>query len=393
LQGLIERIRGMSVTWFSFNLATSAIAISTFALGSLEHYHAMISLARILAYINTGTFIFAITLYTLKILMDLRRFIQELRHPLRGPFISTASIATMLLSLDWMLILGSKLMGALFFYAGLAIHTFIFLVVTYSLERHPGIEVHYMNPGWYMPAVGNVLIPYVGMLLAGRGVPVSKSLLGIYLGTGTVMWLVLFAIWLYRAVFYSPPPARLMATTWINLAPPSIIPLSYEALLGFTPDVYARLYQQAAATPGGALTVKLLVSIYDFFYYTFWGVAGMLFALVVMITLAYLRRGEVEFAESWWAFVFPLAAYSISTIHLYSHHPEDHWLLYYIWLLYIMAWAAYAITTALSLIYEYEELVKGIPVERLPEPLRPLHEELVRASRRLRSTNGRGETP
>ena len=161
-------------------------------------------------------------------------------------------------------------------------HTLIFLVVLYGMERHPGIEVHYMNPAWYMPAVGNVLVPYVGMILAGRGVPVSRSLLGIYLGAGTIMWMALFTIWLYRSLFFSPRGNS----------------LSYEALLGFTPSIYRALYREAAAGPGGVVA-SLLSAVFDFFYYTFWGAAGMLFLLVLAITLSHARSLLFPFGYSY----------------------------------------------------------------------------------------------
>ena len=379
---VIERIRGMSVAWFSFNLATSAIVLSSFALGNLEHMDSLLTLARALAAINTVTYVFTAIMYSLRIVLGWQGFKAILRHPVQGPFLSVIAIATMLLSLDWSLVLGNITIAAIFFYVGLVIHTVLFLVIMYHLERHPGVEIHYMNPGWYMPAVGNVLVPYVGMILASKGIAVSKSLLGIYLGTGTIMWIALFAIWLYRAIFYSPPPARLMATTWINLAPPAVIPLSYEALLGFTPNVYSELFREAAKSPISPLATKLLVAIFDFFYYTFWGVAGLLFALVMMITAGYMARREIEFAESWWAFVFPLAAYTISTIHLYLHHPGDHWLVYYAWLLYILTWISYIVTTSLSIYYGYEEVVKKVPEEKLPPVLRPLPEDITKENGR-----------
>ncbi|MCE4620276.1 MAG: hypothetical protein F7C33_04555 [Desulfurococcales archaeon] len=378
---VFERIKGMSVTWFSFNLATSAIVLSTFALGNLEGYQSMLSLARLLAYVNTVTYLIAVILYSIRVVAGWDSFRRVVRSPLQGPFLSTIGIATMMLSLDWSLVLGNIVVAEAFFYIGLLVHTLLFIVIMYFLERHPGIEVHYMNPGWYMPAVGNVLVPYVGMILAGKGVPVSKSLLGIYLGAGTLMWTALFAIWLYRAIFFSPPPARLMATTWINLAPPAVIPLSYEALLGFTPSVYQSLYREAIHGAASPVMVKLLTSMFDFFYYTFWGTAGLLFALVIAITASHVRNRDIEFAESWWAFVFPLAAYSISTIHLYLHHPEDKWLVYYVWLLYILAWIAYLVTTTLTLYYEYAEIVKGEPEEKLPKIARPLPEDLVEQRR------------
>ena len=374
---VIDYVKGMSVAWFSFNLATSAIILSSFALGNLERIGALIEVARILAAVNTLVFITTSILYVARIILGWSSFKKLLRNPVESPFLTVTAISAMLLSLDWSLVLGNTLMAAVFFYTGLIVHTALFIIVLYVMERHPGVEVHYMNPGWYMPAVGNVLVPYVGMILSAQGIHVSKSLLGIYLGTGTIMWMALFTIWLYRSIFFHPPPARLMATTWINLAPPAVIPLSYEALLGFTPSVYHKLLGETAGTPFNPVATQLLVAVFDFFYYTFWGAAGLLFALVIAITLGHLHRRDIEFAESWWAFVFPLAAYTISTIHLYLHHPGDTWLVKYAWTLYVLAWLFYLVTTGFSLYYSYEELVKKVPKEKIPRLARPLPEDLL----------------
>jgi tellurite resistance protein len=248
----------------------------------------------------------------------------------------------MLLALDWGLALHSRDMVALFFYSGLVLHTGLFLAIMYVLERHPGVKVAAVSPGWYMPAVGNVLVPYVGGVAASMGLPAPRPLMAIYLGTGVVMWIVLLTIWLYRAIFYSPPPGRMVATLWINLAPPAVIPLSYEALLGIGPRGLHALALRSPVLGAAAMLVYKLI------YYTFWGSAGLLFALVAVITLGYAARREIEFADSWWAFVFPLAAYAISTIHGYFVLHAG-WLLSYSAMLYALAWLTYTVTTVLSL--------------------------------------------
>ncbi|NOZ88603.1 MAG: hypothetical protein GXO15_01615 [Crenarchaeota archaeon] len=345
-RGLLQRIRGMSVAWFSFNLATSAIILASEALGQAAGLPALQSLARILAYANTVVYILIAAFFAVKLRLAGREVLEALKHPVKGPFMTAISISTMLLALDWGVVLGRPDVGAAFFYAGLLLHTLLFTVILHSLVMHPGVEVHYMNPGWYMPAVGNVLVPYIGGVLEAKGVPVPHSLLGVYLGTGVIFWVALFAIWLYRSIFHHPPPGRLIAATWINLAPPSVAPMAYESLLGLMPH-QAREAAARAAAEAPSLA-PYLQAFFELFYYTFWGLAGLLFLLILVLTVEYVRRGWMEFAESWWAFVFPVAAYSISTVHLYMHRPWEGWLLYYAALLYGVTWFFYTVTTVMS---------------------------------------------
>ncbi|BES82761.1 hypothetical protein [Pyrodictium abyssi] len=375
MAGLGERIRGMSVAWFSFNLATSAIVLASHALGSAAGIDALHSLARALAYINTAIYFIIAAAFLAKTVIAGREVLLALRHPVKGPFMTAISISTMLLALDWGAVLGNPGVGAAFFYAGMVLHTLLFIVIIYNFLMHEGIEIHSMNPGWYMPAVGNVLVPYVGGLLEAKGVAIPHSLLGVYLGTGVVFWLALFTIWLYRSVFHNPPPARLLAATWINLAPPAVAPMSYEALLGLMPHQYhealGRLTHEAPTVAG------YLGAFFDMFYYTFWGLAGLLLPLILAVTVTYLRRGMMEFAESWWAFVFPIAAYSISTIHLYLHHTGESWLLYYAGFLYALTWLFYSVTTVLSVYYGYREWFGHTPREKMPTLAKPLYEDVV----------------
>ncbi len=376
--GLADRIRGMSVAWFSFNLATSALVLSSYALGEAAGIHQLVALAEILALVNTVVYVAIAVAFAAKVLMVGREVWEALRHPVRGPFMTAISISTMLLALDWGVVLREPLVAAVFFYAGTLLHTIFFIVILTSFTLHEGVEIHAMNPGWYMPAVGNVLVPYIGGFLASMGVPVPRSLLGVYLGTGVILWLALFSIWLYRSIFHNPPPARLIAATWINLAPPAVAPMAYEALLGLMPKAYHKAVSALSSIHG--TLAAAYQAFFDMFYYTFWGVAGLLLPVILAVTAYYVKRGEMKFAESWWAFVFPVAAYSISTIHLYLHHPSETWLLYYAASLYALTWFFYTITTTYSIYYGLAEL-RGKKPEEMPRLARPLPEEIVQANR------------
>ncbi len=360
---LTERIKRMSVAWFSFNLATSAIALSSFALGKAAKVPSLVSLSHAIAYLNTVVYFIIAIAFILKVLMVRREFFEALKHPVKGPFMTTISIATMLLALDWGVVLGDPTVGLAFLVAGATLHTIFFITIIYSFIIHEGIEVHYMNPGWYMPAVGNVLVPYIG---ASLNVGIPSSLLGIYLGTGVIMWLALFSIWLYRSIFHNPPPGRLLAATWINFAPPAIAPMAYEMITGLGPHQYHKAL--SVALKEAPSIAPYLTAFFDMFYYTFWGLAGLLFPVVILITIHYWKKGELKFAESWWAFVFPVAAYSISTVHLYLHHPNEVWLLTYAALLYAIAWFFYVITTTFSVIYGIDEWFG----KRAPKVAQPL---------------------
>ena len=344
-----KRIAGMSVAWFSFNLATSAIILSSFALGMVTKSLLLFGIAKVLVYINSVIFVIISIAFIIKIIILGKKFFSVFKDPGRGPFMTIISIAIMLLSLDWLFVLRNPPVAMAFFVTGTVLHFIMTVAILYYLIMHENIEVHAMNPGWYMPPVGLILVPYIGSMLPYH---ISHAFMGIFLGSGAIMWLALFTIWLYRSFFHQPPPGRQVVTMWINLAPPAILPISYAAILGIMPKQYHMLLSTLGKV-NHALP-KLLLMFSDSLFYTLWGLDGLIFVLVLIITLSYWKRKALAFAESWWAFVFPTAAYTISTIQLMVHHPE-RWLVFYAVFLYLLTWLLYLITTIKSITYGLRE--------------------------------------
>ena len=51
----------------------------------------------------------------------------------------------------------------------------------------------------------------------------------------------------------------------------------------------------------------------------FWGFGLWAILLTIAITFYYLRRGKIPFTLSWWAFIFPLAAYALASYSIYNY--------------------------------------------------------------------------
>jgi tellurite resistance protein len=137
-------------------------------------------------------------------------------------------------------------------------------------------EIHHMNPAWFIPAVGNVIVPLAGVAL-GYG-----DISWFFFSIGIVFWLVLFVIVFYRIVFHQPLPEKLLPTLFIILAPPAVGFIAYYRLTGSV----------------------------DFFAMVLFN-----FALFLSLLLATQvpRLIKLPFFISWWAYTFPLAAMSIAS--------------------------------------------------------------------------------
>jgi tellurite resistance protein len=218
-------------------------------------------------------------LYGAKVLRHWDRVREELHHPIRMSFFPTVSIGFILAgtvltptapqAAVWLWALGAA--GQL---------AFVLLILSFWIH-HETLQIQHFNPAWFIPVVGNVLVPVAGVTHA----PVELN--WFYFSIGMLFWVVLLTILFYRIFFHPPLPERLMPTLFILIAPPAVGFLAYVKLTG-------------GLDPFGRFT-----------YYS------ALFMTLLLFT-QYRRFIRLPFALSWWAYSFPLAAITVATLTMHE---------------------------------------------------------------------------
>lgn len=199
----------------------------------------------------------------------------ELKHPVKLNFFPAFSISLLLLSVAFA---GSQpLMANAFWVVGAILHLSFTLYVMNSWIHHTHYQIMHANPAWFIPVVGNVIVPVAGVGFA----PAEIS--WFFFSIGMVFWLALFTIVLYRLFFHEPLPARLTPTLFILIAPPAVGFLAYLKLTESL-DGFARVLYYMALF----LTLLLATNAARFF--------------------------RLPFFLSAWAYSFPLAAITIATL-------------------------------------------------------------------------------
>lgn len=267
-----SRLADFPVSFFASVMGMTGLTIATHKVEAAFGIHGA---STILFGISLALFCALALIYGAKLMLHGDEIQAEWRHPVRIAFFPAATIGLILLgiagqSVNVDLARGLWMMGA----AG---HLTLTVLVMTAWINHSRYEVVHTNPAWFIPVVGNVLVPIAGIRFA----PADVS--WFFFAVGLLFWLVLLTIVMYRLIFHTPLPGRMVPTLFILLAPPSVAFISWVALTGGI-DAFARLLYFSAV----------------FF-----------FLLLLPQIPKFMQQ---SFALSWWAYSFPLAAFTIATL-------------------------------------------------------------------------------
>ena len=273
-----SRLQHFPVAWFSVVMGLGGLTIAWHR--AEETLQLPFHVSPYLLAISTLVFIALAGLYSAKALKFRDSLIKEWNHPIRMNFVPTFSIGLILLSIAWLPI--NPAYSQLLWIAGTAAHLMLTFYVITQWVHHTKFEIAHLNPAWFIPVVGNILVPIAGINHA----PAEIS--WFFFSIGLMFWPVLLAIIFYRVIFHGSLPERLMPTLFILIAPPAVGFLSYVRLTGGV-DAFAHVLYNGA----------------------------LFFTLLLFFQVKWFAR--LKFFLSWWAYSFPLAAITVATLVMFQH--------------------------------------------------------------------------
>ncbi len=219
-------------------------------------------------------FILLSAIYVLKIIRQPQAVIAELRHPIKLNFFATIPISLILLSITTLPFLAP--LSKSLWVSGSALQLVALLYILNSWIHHEHFKIEHLNPAWFIPAVGNMLVPLSGV---AHGHP---EISWFFFSVGMLFWLVLLTVVINRIIFHQPLPAKLLPTLFILIAPPSVGFVAY---------------------------IKLSAS-FDSFAHALYYIA--LFFTILLFTQIN-RFARLPFFLSSWAYSFPLSAITVAS--------------------------------------------------------------------------------
>jgi tellurite resistance protein len=204
---------------------------------------------------------------------------EEAHHPVKINFLATLPISFLLVSIALVNEV-NPVLAFLFWWVGMAGQLLTILYVFPRWIRH-AFQIEHLNPAWFIPIVGTILVPVVGVDAA----PLFVSVF--FFSVGVFFWAVFFTIILYRLIFHVPPVERFVPTLFILIAPPAVGLIAYFRITGEVDLPGYGLYSLA------------------------------LFFLLLLLTMARHFRMQ-RFYLSSWAYSFPLDAFAIASMLLFE---------------------------------------------------------------------------
>ncbi|MEM7668557.1 MAG: SLAC1 anion channel family protein [Pseudomonadota bacterium] len=219
--------------------------------------------------------------------------VADFRHPVDSNFVPAFTIALVLMAAG---LAPYSLEGARIIWIVAAILHLIFAFLILRRWFTERKEMKIASPAWFIPVVGNILMPVIG-------VPLGFTIAGWFLfSVGFVFWIVLAPIITQRIFFEEALPERALPSLFILLAPPAIGGLAMLALNDGQPTVFTHVMLGF-----GAFIALMLASMLRAIFHT-------------------------HFAVGWWALTFPSAGFASLSLSYAMLRPEP--------IFTIMGWAA-----------------------------------------------------
>jgi C4-dicarboxylate transporter/malic acid transport protein len=309
------RLRDLHPGWFASVMGTAIVAVATY-----DNPGNVVALRGSAHAAGVGIAILAYALGAVLTVAYAGRWIRhtsaaraDLRHPVLGAMHATVPAGLLVLA-----VMTSAVGPAMFpaqvvtgivatlAVVGAVLGLVISVAFSYMLftGEHPAAAV---NGGWFIPPVVTIIIPMaLAPLLPHVGPGNARLLLALgyaTFGMGFLLFLFTMGLLHDRLVLHPLPPAALAPTVWIALGPVGV-----GALVPLT-LAHAGQHLLGAAAP-------TIVVIGQLFATALWGFGLWWLAIAVALLVRYLRAGGLPFQLGWWAFTFPLGAFTVATLTL-----------------------------------------------------------------------------
>jgi C4-dicarboxylate transporter/malic acid transport protein len=313
---LLKVIQNFTPNWFAVNMGVGVTAICINIL--LAKFAMNNAIAIILWLFNILLFTIFISLFTAKLILFPKSFLNMLKHSAQPMFLGCMpmGLATII---NGCIIFGENIFGNYIisiainlWYLDVVLSLFCIIVIPYFMFMYHDHKLETMTGLWLLPFVacevaaasGNMLLPHLYDLFLQQIIFISS----LCLWTLSVSFAFhILVILLYRLTIHKIPSSDLSATIWLPVGP--------MATGSFTMFLFANTSKYFHHF--GELEFNQLVSWCNIIAIILWVIASWWVIIATLITVYYLFQRLLKFNLGFWGYTFPLGVYILSTNQFY----------------------------------------------------------------------------
>jgi len=318
----MEKERGLRYFPIALFASVMGLAGTTFAIKQYESMYSLNSVVSTIVFsITIAMFIIVTGIFLYRLIRYPNDIKEELNHPVKTNFFGAIAISFLMLGLVFYDM--NETISFVLWLIGALIQLFLTLFLLTDLMWKQTLKIEQFNPVWFIPIVGNIVVPLAGVYHVGVEINIF------YFSLGIIFSIIYFTLFMNRMFFKGPLPNMLRPTVFILLAPPAIGFMSYVKIFGEA-NAFAFI-------------------LYGFAFYL---------GLLLLFQIKYYLK--VSFFVSWWAMLFPTAAVTNATFLMY----EITNLIYLKWLIHVQVFglillALYLLARTIGLYMNKQLCVKG----------------------------------
>ncbi|KAF2748223.1 hypothetical protein M011DRAFT_400985 [Sporormia fimetaria CBS 119925] len=317
--GFRGRIRHFTWTWFTMTMATGGIANVLYSVPF--RFNGLYAIGCIFFIFNMVLFLFNIVMISLRFYFHPHTFKASFLHPTESLFIPAAviSFGTILINISQYGIDGTgvwlqDVMEVMYWIdCGLSI---IFSIGIYlTMWSTQTFTIDQMTPVWIFPAYPLLIVgPHAGNLapkIASASRALSIIISGFVIqGIGFLVSLMIYSAYLYRLMTQKLPKESLRPGMFISVGPSGFTIAGIVLMGQYLPSIVPPDFMG----PGlGELAGNVSMICANWVGLWLWGLALWFFFVSVAAHWSCAARGKLDFAMTWYSFVFPNTALATAT--------------------------------------------------------------------------------